>query len=146
MPMPSAWASWIQANASGLGCSPLNCRKLSFCFSWVLDHDAAYDNGNGSGLYGRVGNRNYPPSLGGQPDVAKAHFDKAIEVSAGKHLMAKVLYAQQYARLMFEQELHDQLLQEVMAADPKAEGLTLINQLAKQQAAPLLVESAEYFE
>ena len=78
--------------------------------------------------------------------LARAHFEKAIEVSAGKHLMAKVLYAQQYARLMFEQELHDQLLQEVLAADPQAEGLTLINQLAKQQAAPLLAESAEYFE
>jgi hypothetical protein len=57
-----------------------------------------------------------------------------------------VLYAQQYARLLFEQELHDRLLMEVLQANPKAEGLTLMNQLAKQQAEILLAESAEYFE
>jgi hypothetical protein len=60
--------------------------------------------------------------------------------------MAKVLYAQQYARLLFEQELHDRLLNEVLNADAHAEGLTLLNQLAKQQAKVLLAESAEYFE
>jgi hypothetical protein len=60
--------------------------------------------------------------------------------------MAKVLYAQQYARLLFEQELHDRLLTEVLQANAKAEGLTLMNQFAKQQAEILLAESAEYFE
>ena len=87
-----------------------------------------------------------PPSLGGRPDLAKMHFENAIRASDGRHLMAKVLYAQQYARLLFEQELHDRLLTEVLQADPRAEGLTLINQLAKQQAEVLLAESAEYFE
>ena len=60
--------------------------------------------------------------------------------------MAKVLYAKQFARLMFEQELHDRLLQEVLDADPYAEGLTLVNRLAQRQAAVLLAESADYFE
>ena len=60
--------------------------------------------------------------------------------------MAKVLYAEQYARLMFEQELHDRLLQEVLDTDPTAEGLTLINHLAQRQAAILLAESSDYFE
>ena len=60
--------------------------------------------------------------------------------------MAKVLYAKQYARLMFEQELHDDLLQQVIDADPYAEGLTLINRLAQRQADRLLAESADYFE
>ncbi|MEC9256832.1 MAG: TRAP transporter TatT component family protein, partial [Pseudomonadota bacterium] len=59
---------------------------------------------------------------------------------------AKVLYAKQYARLMFEQELHDTLLTEVLEADPYAEGLTLINRLAQRQAETLLAESADYFE
>jgi len=140
----SAWASWIQANASDWD-AVAQLPKVKLLFSWVLDHDEAYDNGTAQ-VYMGVLESQLPPSLGGKPDIAKAHFDKAIEVSAGRHLMAKVLYAQQYARLMFEQELHDQLLQDVIAADPKAEGLTLINQLAKQQAQPLLAESAEYFE
>lgn len=140
----SAWASWIQANASDWN-AVAQLPKVKLLFNWVLSYEPAYDNGTAQ-VYMGVLESQLPPSLGGQPDVAKAHFEKAIEVSAGKHLMAKVLYAQQYARLMFEQELHDQLLQEVLAAAPQAEGLTLINQLAKQQAAPLLAESAEYFE
>jgi hypothetical protein len=47
---------------------------------------------------------------------------------------------------MFEQELHDDLLQQVIDADPYAEGLTLINRLAQRQADRLLAESADYFE
>ena len=41
-------------------------------------------------------------------------FERAIEISEGKTLMAKVIYARQYARLVFDQELHDRLLQEVL--------------------------------
>ena len=59
--------------------------------------------------------------------------------------MAKVLFAKQYARLMFEQELHDQLLNDVLAAEPEYEGLTLINGLAQRQAQVLLDESPDYF-
>ena len=35
----------------------------------------------------------------------------------------KVMYADQYARLMFERKLHDQLPQDVMAAEVKAPAL-----------------------
>jgi len=140
----SAWAGWIQANSSDWN-AVAQLPKVKLLFSWVLKYDPAYDQGTAQ-VYMGVLESQLPPSLGGKPDIAKKHFENAIEVSEGKHLMAKVMFAQQYARLMFEQELHDQLLQDVLAADPEAEGLTLINQLAKQQAKPLLDESAEYFE
>ena len=140
----SSWASWIQANASDWD-AIAQLPKVKILFNWVLAYDPAYDNGTAQ-IYMGVLESQIPPSLGGRPDLAKAHFDKAIQVSDGKNLMAKVLYAQQYARLLFEQELHDRLLNEVLNSDAKAEGLTLINHLAKQQAEILLAESAEYFE
>jgi hypothetical protein len=140
----SSWASWIQANSSDWD-AVAQLPKVKMLFRWVLHYDTAYDHGTAQ-LYMGVLESQLPPSLGGQPDVAKLHFENAIQISKGQHLMAKVLYAQQYARLLFEQELHDRLLKEVLAADPKAEGLTLINQIAKQQAKALLAESAEYFE
>jgi hypothetical protein len=59
--------------------------------------------------------------------------------------MAKTLYARYFARLLFEQELHDRLLREVIAADPRSPGRTLINVLAQQQAQELLRTSADYF-
>ena len=140
----SSWASWIQANSSDWD-AVAQLPKVKALFNWVLSYQADYDNGTAQ-VYMGVLESQLPPSLGGQPDLAKAHFEKAIEVSNGKHLMAKVLYAQQYARLLFEQELHDELLQQVLASDGISEGLTLINQLAKQQAKILLAESEEYFE
>jgi TRAP transporter TatT component family protein len=140
----AAWASWIQANSSDWD-AVAQLPKVKILFNWVLRYDPNYDNGTAQ-VYMGVLESQLPPSLGGRPDLAKMHFENAILASDNKHLMAKVLYAQQYARLLFEQELHDRLLTEVINADPRAEGLTLINQLAKQQAKVLLAESAEYFE
>ena len=59
--------------------------------------------------------------------------------------MAKVLYARQYARLVFDRELHDRLLDEVVEADPEAPGLTLGNTLAQDEARGLLTDADEYF-
>jgi hypothetical protein len=59
--------------------------------------------------------------------------------------MAMVLYAQKYARLVFDRELHDRLLREALSADVEHPGLTLANTLAQQQARTLLETSAEYF-
>jgi hypothetical protein len=47
---------------------------------------------------------------------------------------------------VFDQALHDRLLDEVLAADPKAPGLTLINTLAREQARQLKDSSKDYFE
>ena len=60
-------------------------------------------------------------------------------------LMAKVVYAEQYAKLVFDQRLHDALLNSVLAADPIAPNLTLINTLAQERAKQLMMESNDYF-
>ena len=86
-----------------------------------------------------------PPALGGKPDEAREHFERAIEMTGGRDLTAKVEYARGYAKLLYERELHDRLLLEVLEADPYADGLTLANVLAKEDAAALLAEADEYF-
>ena len=86
-----------------------------------------------------------PPALGGKPERAREYFEKAIAVTDGKDLSAKVEYARRYAKMLYERELHDQLLNEVMAADPYQDGYTLSNVLAKEQAAVLLAEADDYF-
>ncbi|HKJ19404.1 MAG TPA: TRAP transporter TatT component family protein [Woeseiaceae bacterium] len=47
--------------------------------------------------------------------------------------------------MLYERELHDQLLNEVMSADPYQDGFTLSNVLAKEQATVLLAEADDYF-
>ncbi len=86
-----------------------------------------------------------PAALGGEPERAREHFEQAIAQSGGNNLMFKVLYARHYARMVFDQPLHDRLLGEVIAADPERPGLTLSNRLAQRQAAALLTESDAYF-
>ncbi|NCF16202.1 MAG: hypothetical protein GWP62_12885 [Gammaproteobacteria bacterium] len=86
-----------------------------------------------------------PPALGGEPEKAREYFEKAIALTDGRDLSAKVEYARGYARLLYERELHDQLLNEVMAADPYQDGYTLSNVLAKEQAATLLADADDYF-
>jgi hypothetical protein len=86
-----------------------------------------------------------PPALGGKPEEARSHFEKAIAMSDGRDLSAKVEYARGYAKLLYERELHDRLLEEVLEADPYADGLTLSNVLAQQDARVLLAEADAYF-
>jgi len=86
-----------------------------------------------------------PPALGGEPERAREFFEKAIEATGGKDLGVKVEYARGYAKLLYERELHDRLLNEVMAADPYQDGYTLSNVLAKEQAEALLAEADDYF-
>ena len=62
-----------------------------------------------------------------------------------RNLVAQVLFARQYARLVFDRPLHDRLLREVMDADPNAPGLTLANTLAREQALLLLDDADDYF-
>lgn len=86
-----------------------------------------------------------PPALGGKPEEARVHFERAIELTNGRDLSAKVEFARGYAKLLYERELHDQLLVEVLAADPYEDGLTLANIMAKEDAAALLAEADDYF-
>jgi hypothetical protein len=110
----------------------------------ALALDETYDDGTLHSYLGIL-NALRPPALGGEPDVAREHFERAIELSGGRDLSIKVEYARRYARLVFDQELHDRLLAEVLNAPVEAPGKTLFNVLAKREAETLLASSKEYF-
>jgi len=139
----AAWAGRIQVNTSDWK-SIADLPKLQAMLTRVTTIDPSYDSG-GAYLYLGVINSIRPASLGGRPEEGKANFDKALELSQGKNQMVRVLYAQFYARLVFDQALHDKLLNEVLAADPVAPRLTLINTLAKVKAKALLESGKDYF-
>jgi hypothetical protein len=54
-------------------------------------------------------------------------------------------YARYYARTLYDRELHDRLLNDVMAAEPNQDGYTLFNTLAQREAQELLDAADEYF-
>ena len=138
-----AWAGWVQANSSDWN-AVADLSKVTAMFERCLVIDEYYD-GGGSHLYLGVLKSLLPAALGGKPEVARAHFERAQSLSGGENLMVKVLMARHYARAVYDQELHDRLLLEVQAARADYAGYTLINTLAKIEGDRLLAESAEFF-
>jgi TRAP transporter T-component len=139
----AAWAGRIEVNTNDWN-AIADLPKLQALLQRIVSIDPQYDNG-GAYVYLGVINSIRPASLGGKPEEGKAYFEKALELSHGKNQTVRVLYAQFYARLVFDQPLHDRLLNEVLAADPVAPRLTLINTLAKGKAKALLESGKDYF-
>lgn len=138
-----AWALWIQ-NHSDNWAAVADLPKVEAILNRVVTLKDDYEHGQAH-LYLGILHSQRPPALGGKPEVAKSHFEKAIQYTQGNDLIAKVEYAKGYARMVFDQELHDRLLNEVLSANPVVHGYTLSNVLAQQQARQLLNSSADYF-
>lgn len=139
----STWAGYVQSHSDDWG-AVAELARVRAVFERIVELDEGFDRGSAHIYLGVLGTL-VPPALGGRPEEGRAHFERAIELSKGEHLTAKVQFAQQYARLLFDRELHDALLGEVLEADPRVEGLTLANVLAQRQAASLLASADDYF-
>jgi hypothetical protein len=139
----SAWAAWIQTHRGDWN-AVAEISRVEAIMKRVIDLDELYQDG-ASHLYLGVLATFIPPALGGKPDVGRRHFERALEISKDKNLMVKVLYAQHYARLIFDQKLHDRLLNEVLKAKTDVPGYTLSNTLAQERAKELLKSGEDYF-
>lgn len=139
----SAWTGLIEAQSDDLD-RIAELPRVEALFRRLValapDHD-----GGSAYMYLGVLSSLRPASLGGNPDAGRDAFEQAIARSGGRNQMARVLYAQYYARLVFDQALHDRLLNEAIAADPHAPGLTLLNVLAQRRAKLLLESGKDYF-
>jgi len=139
----SAWAGWIQANSADWA-AIADLPKVQAVMERVVELDPEIEDGQAF-MYLGVLYTLRPAALGGKPDEGRAAFERALEVSNRRNLFVHVMFAKQYARLVFDQELHDALLQEALGADPVEPGLTLINTIAQEQAAELLEDGKDYF-
>lgn len=138
-----AWTGWIQANSDDWN-AIADLAKVKTLLERVIVLDETWENG-GAHLYMGGLETIFPKSMGGHPEKGRDHFLKALSIADEQYLMTKVVYAEQYARLIFDKELHDRLLNEVVSADPVVEGMTLTNKIAQARAEELLAGSNEYF-
>lgn len=141
--LATSWAGYLQANSDDAGVLA-DLPKVESLLERVAALDPVHDHGQVH-VYLGVLNSLRPEAVGGKPELGRRHFEQAIEISAGRNLMAKTLFAEFYARLVFDQALHDRLLNEVLAADPVAPGFTLTNTLAQSRARELLESGKDYF-
>jgi hypothetical protein len=139
----SAWAAWIQARREDWN-AIAEISRVDVLMHRVVELDELYQNG-AAHLYLGILETFLPAAMGGKPDEGRQHFERVLEISNNKNLMAKVIYARQYARLVFDRELHDRLLTEVLKAEPDVPGYALGNTLAQQRARELLSSADEYF-
>ena len=141
--LAQAWLSRIRAYSEDWGVIA-ELPKAETLLRRVIELDDTYDDGRPH-IYMGILNTLRPPALGGKPEEGKAHFERAIELCEGKNLAAKVQYAESYARLVFDRDLHDRLLNEVLDSETDYEGYTLLNAFAKQRARFLLQSADDYF-
>jgi len=141
--LASAWAGYLQAHRDDWA-AVADLPKVEALLTRVVAIDPALDGGLPL-VYLGVLNSLRPEAVGGKPEQGRAFFEQAIDASSGRNLYAKTLMAEFYARLVFDRELHDRLLGEVLAAEPQAPGYTLMNTLAQQRAKVLLDSGNDYF-
>ncbi|MCK5349706.1 MAG: TRAP transporter TatT component family protein [Desulfobacula sp.] len=139
----NAWAGWIMTNKNDFN-AIADMSHIELIMQRVIELDETYKDGAAYLYMGTLATL-LPPALGGKPELGKYYFDRAVKLSRGKNLMAKVLYAKLYAKMVFNRKLHDQLLKDVIAADPYVPGYTLVNTWAQIQAKELIDGADDYF-
>lgn len=139
----SAWANWIRIQGEDVNVLA-ELPRVQLIMERIVAIQEDHQHGSAH-LYLGVLATVLPPALGGKPEKGKLHFQRAVQISQGKNLMAKVLFAQHYARMLFNRQLHDDLLNEVVAADPYQQDFTLINIMAQNKAQQLLLSANDYF-
>ncbi len=72
--------------------------------------------------------------LGGDPEKAKSHFEKNLEITQGKFLLTYVYYARYYAAKILDEDLFNQFVVKIeeTPADVLPE-YQLLNMIAKEK-------------
>lgn len=139
-----SWGGYINISRSDLE-AMADLSKVIAMMQFVARVDPGYYYG-GAHLFLGAMNGSIPPMLGGKPELAKEHFEKARALNGGAFLMTYIYYAKTYAVQMQDQELFESLLKKVEDASidvlPEAR---LPNAVAKRKAAWLRLHTTEFF-
>ena len=138
-----SWVAYIQAHSDEWD-ALADLPQAQRAFERIQELDRSYEPGSVQHYLG-VLNTIWSPALGGDFDAGREYYERALKLSGGRDLSIKVDYARYYARTLYDRELHDRLLGEVVEADPYQPGFTLFNTLAQRQARTLLDSADEYF-
>jgi CheY-like chemotaxis protein len=140
----SCWGSWISLNQSSME-AMAELPRVELLMKRVLELDEAFYYG-GAHIFMGVLDASRPRLAGGDLDRARDHFLKAIELGDEKFLMARIYYADYYAKKAFDRDLFISILEKILEipADITPE-LTLLNTVAHTKAKEMLNQADEYF-
>ena len=138
-----SWIAYIQAHSEDWG-ALAKLPQVQATMMRVQEIDPQYEQANVEHFLALL-NTIRPPALGGDFEAGFAQYKRAMSLSGGKDLSIMVDCARYYARTLYDRELHDHLLNQVLAADPVHDGYTLFNTLAQEEAQELLDSADDYF-
>ncbi len=138
------WGSYINLSLTEPD-ALIDLPRTEAMMQFVLERDSSFYYGGAhvflGTLYGSRGRM-----LGGNPDLAKQHFEKAIEMNRGRFLMTYVYYARSYAVQTLNEALFDELLTKVRNESLEVlPEFRLANAIAKRKAEALIQRKPDLF-
>jgi hypothetical protein len=140
----SCWGSWISLNRRSMEAMAELPRAESM-MKRVLVLDEAFYYG-GAHIFMGILEASKPRIAGGDLNIARDHFLKAIALGDGKFLMTKVYFADYYARKAFDRQLYISTLEDVLNTPVDMEPeLTLLNSVAHTRARKMIDAADDHF-
>ena len=140
----SCWGNWISLSQSSIE-AVADLPRVELLMKKVLKLDEGFYYG-GAHIFMGVLNGSKPRIAGGNLDLAREHFLKAIELGRGEFLMTYIYYANYYAKKSFDKDLYVTTLEEVLKTPADiVPDLTLLNTVAHTKAKEMLAEADDYF-
>ncbi len=134
-----AWAGWVNLNRDDPQ-AVFDLSKVKAMMNRVLELDDNFFFGSAHLFWGSTYG-SIPKMLGGDPEKALEHFEKAKKISDNKFLIAQVYEAKYYAATTLNETLFDQLLNQVInAPEDVLPGYELMTAVAKRKAKELLAK------
>ena len=140
----TCWGNWISLSQGSIE-ALAELPRVELLMKTVLELDEGFYYG-GAHIFMGILNGSKPKMAGGNLELARKHFLKAIELGQGKFLMAYIYYADYYAKKAFDKDLYVSTLETVVKtpADIMPD-LTLLNTIAHTKAKLLIAEADDYF-
>ncbi len=138
------WGSYIYLSLNNTD-AIADLPRAEALMSFVAANDSTFYYGGAHVFLGTLyGSR--PKILGGDPEIAKSHFEAALRINRGRFLMTYVYYARSYAVQTQNEALFEELLNKVQntSLDVLPE-FKLANAIAKKKAELLLAHKSELF-
>lgn len=139
-----AWGSWINLSKDTPQ-AVFDLGKVKAMMNRVLELDEGFFFGSAHLFFGAIDGA-LPRILGGDPAKAKMHFQRCLDLTDGKFMLAYVYLARYYAQPLLDEALFDQYLEKVSDAPPDIlPGYQLITAIAKKQAKRLMDKKEDLF-
>ena len=140
----SCWGNWISLSQGSIE-ALAELPRVELLMKKVLELDEGFYYG-GAHIFMGILNGSKPKIAGGNIDLTREHFLRAIELGRGEFLMTYIYYANYYAKKTFDKDLYVATLETVLKT-PAAimPDLTLLNTVAHTKARVMLNEADDYF-